>query len=84
MKRGGISYSDASVSQFLFMHMFFCFKLIFYLRYLPHFFSFAEHDDALDFFFPDHPPEVIDSVWEGALSGDVCAFLPVTLCENVW
>ena len=50
--------------------------------YLSLFFSFAEHDNALDFLFPDHPPEVIDSVWEGTLSGNVGSFLPVALCKK--
>ena len=42
-------------------------------------FFFAEYDNALDVFFPDHPPEVIGSVSEGTLSGNVCSLLPVTL-----
>ena len=47
--------------------------------YITIFFIPAEHDNALHLLFPHHPPEVINSVWEGSLSGYVGSFLSVTL-----
>ena len=49
------------------------------LPYLLLLFSLAQHDNTLHLLFPHHPPEVIDSVWEGPLSRYVGSLLPVTL-----
>ena len=49
------------------------------LPYLLLLFNLAQHDNTLHLLFPHHPPEVIDSVWEGTLSCYVGSLLPVTL-----
>ena len=49
---------------------------------LPHLLlllSLAQHHYTFDLLFPHHPPEVIDSVWEGPLTRYVGSLLPVTL-----
>ena len=43
----------------------------------------CEHDDTAGVHLPDHPPEVIGGVWEGALGSDVCTLPLVTLYTHV-
>ena len=43
----------------------------------------CEHDDTAGIHLPDHPPEVIGGVWEGALGSDICTFPLVTLYTHV-
>ena len=49
------------------------------LLYLLLLLRLAQHDNTLHLLFPHHPPEVVDSVWEGPLSRYVGSLLPVTL-----
>ena len=43
------------------------------------FHGLAQCDDTFHFMFPDHPPEVVDGVWEWPLSGNVRSFLSIPL-----
>ena len=49
------------------------------VTYLMLLFSLAQHDNTLHLLFPHHPPEIINSVWEGPLSRYVGSLLPITL-----
>ena len=54
------------------------------MRYtcLLFFFCLAQHDDTLDLVLPHHPPEIINSVWEGTLSGNIRTLTSVTLSHE--
>ena len=41
----------------------------------------GEHDDGRAFLFPDHPPEIILCVWQGALRGNELSDTMVALSE---
>ena len=42
-------------------------------------FSLAQHNNTFQLILPDHLPEIIDSVWEWPLSGNVRSFLSIPL-----
>ena len=42
----------------------------------------AQHDDAFALEFPNHSPEVADSIWQRSLGSDVRITLLVTLQEK--
>lgn len=45
-------------------------------------FFFGKHDNGGTLVLPNQPPEVILSVWQRALSGNVCLALVVALCKK--
>ena len=46
------------------------------------FFCLAQHNNTLDLVLPHHPPEIINSVWEGTLSGNIRTLASVTLSHE--
>lgn len=50
--------------------------------HLPSLLQLSEHDYGATSPLPDHPPEVLDGVLQGALAGHVRVLLTVALCRK--
>ena len=46
------------------------------------FLSLAQHDNTLGLVLPHYPPEIINSVWEETLSGNIRTLASVTLSHE--
>ncbi len=53
------------------------------MLYLIVFLDFTKHDNTSTLLFPDHLPEIIDSMGEWSLSSNVCSFMTITLIQFI-